>query len=108
MNYAVIFSPEAEEQLSALYRYIASAASRNVAARHVEAIVSYCESLSTFPLRGARLSSSHEPLAFIFRCRGLVAQKQLSAPPSAKITHGGGHPLANGLSPCYIAPRAVR
>ena len=53
MNYRVVFSPEAEEQLAELYAYIAIAASPNIAARYTEAIVSYCESLRTFPHRGA-------------------------------------------------------
>ncbi|OIQ77075.1 plasmid stabilization system protein [mine drainage metagenome] len=52
MSHRVIFSPEAEEQLAALYGYIAAAASPNIAARYIEAIVSYCESLRTFPHRG--------------------------------------------------------
>lgn len=52
MNYRVVFTPEAEEQLVALYRYIAEAASPGSAARYTEAIVSYCESLRTFPHRG--------------------------------------------------------
>ncbi len=47
----VVFSPEAEEQLLALYRYIADAASPDIAARYTEAIVRYCESLSNFPFR---------------------------------------------------------
>ena len=53
MSYAVVFSPEAEEQLAELYRHIAAAASPDVAVRYTEAIVTYCESLRTFPLRGA-------------------------------------------------------
>jgi toxin ParE1/3/4 len=36
----------------ALYSYIAAAASPDIAARYIEAIVSYCESLCTFPHRG--------------------------------------------------------
>lgn len=52
MKYRVVFSPEAEEQLAALYLYITTVASPNIAARYTEAIVSYCESLSTFPHRG--------------------------------------------------------
>lgn len=52
MNYRVVFSPEALEQLAELYRYIAEAASPDVAAHYTEAIVSYCESLCRFPLRG--------------------------------------------------------
>lgn len=52
MSYRVVFSPEAEGQLVALYNYIAAAASPDIAARYTEAIVSYCESLQTFPHRG--------------------------------------------------------
>jgi toxin ParE1/3/4 len=52
MKYRVVFSPEAEEQLAELYRYIASVASPVVAERYVNAIISYCETLETFPLRG--------------------------------------------------------
>jgi plasmid stabilization system protein ParE len=52
MIYRVVFSPEAQEQLAALYDYIANAASADIAARYTEAIVSYCESLCTFPHRG--------------------------------------------------------
>jgi plasmid stabilization system protein ParE len=54
MNYRVVFSPEAQKQLAELFDYIAGAASPHVAARYTEAIVSYCESLCTFPLRGTR------------------------------------------------------
>jgi len=52
MSYRVIFTPEAEEQLAALYRYIAEAASPDIAAQYTEAIVSCCENLNTFPYRG--------------------------------------------------------
>ncbi len=54
MSYRVVFSPEAEQQFTALYRYIATAASPDIAARYTEAIVSYCENLRTFPLRGTK------------------------------------------------------
>lgn len=53
MPYQVIFSPEALEQIASLYRYIAEAASPNVAERYTSAIVTYCEGLNSFPLRGA-------------------------------------------------------
>ncbi len=52
MKDTVIFTPEAEEQLAALYRYIAAEASPNIAERYTSAIISYCEGLSTFPHRG--------------------------------------------------------
>lgn len=54
MTHRVVFTAEAEAQIVALYRYIATAASPEIAARYTEAIVSYCESLETFPHRGTR------------------------------------------------------
>ena len=54
MQYTVIFTPEAQEQLAALYRYIAAAASPEIAERYTSAIVAYCEDLQTFPHRGTR------------------------------------------------------
>ncbi len=54
MTHHVSFAPEAEEQLAALYRYIAIAASPPTAEHYINAIIDYCESLQTFPLRGAR------------------------------------------------------
>ena len=54
MSYPVIFTPEAEAQLTELYRYIATAASPEVAARYTNSIVTYCESLQTFPHRGVQ------------------------------------------------------
>ena len=53
MIYRVVFSPEAEEQLANLYSYIAIAASPDIASRYTEAIITYCESLNTFPHRGS-------------------------------------------------------
>ena len=49
MQYTVIFTPEAQEQLAALYRYIAAAASPEIAERYTSAIVTYCEGLQTLP-----------------------------------------------------------
>lgn len=54
MIYRVVFAPEAEEQLVALYRYIATAASPGIAERYVNAVIAYCETLEAFPLRGAQ------------------------------------------------------
>ena len=53
MSYAVVFAPEAEDQLAQLYRHIAAAASPAVAKRYTDAIVSCCEGLNIFPHRGA-------------------------------------------------------
>lgn len=54
MLYRVVFAPEALAQLEALYRYIAQAAGPDVASRYTNAIVTYCEGLLVFPLRGMR------------------------------------------------------
>jgi plasmid stabilization system protein ParE len=54
MKYRVIFSPEAEEQFAELFHYIAAAASPGIAERYVNAIITYCETLDTFPLSGAK------------------------------------------------------
>lgn len=54
MQYSVIFSPEARDELAAIYRYIAVAASPVIAARYTEAIVACCEGLAMFPHRGTR------------------------------------------------------
>ncbi len=54
MSYTVVFTPEAEAQLIELYGYIAAEASPEIAARFTDGIVTYCESLNTFPARGNR------------------------------------------------------
>ncbi len=53
MKCRVLFSPEAEEQLAALYNYIADAASPDIAEQYVSAVIDYCEGLQTFPVRGS-------------------------------------------------------
>jgi len=52
--YTVVFTPEALEQLAALYQYIADAASPETAERYTNAIVTYCQTLERFPHRGNR------------------------------------------------------
>ena len=52
MTHRIAFTPEFEDQLAALYRYIAEAASPGIAARYTDAIVGYCETLHSFPHRG--------------------------------------------------------
>ncbi len=47
MHYRVAFAPEAQDQLTELYHYIAHANAPVVAQRYVDAIITYCESLST-------------------------------------------------------------
>jgi toxin ParE1/3/4 len=54
MTYTVEFTPEAEEQLAALFRYIAREADPAIAQRYASGIITYCEGLATFPRRGVR------------------------------------------------------
>ena len=48
----VVFSPEAEAQITALFRYIAVHASIEIAARYTDELVTFCERLRTFSNRG--------------------------------------------------------
>ena len=49
MIYRVVFTPEAEEQVTAQYVYIAKAASPDIALRYTEAVIGYCEGLCISP-----------------------------------------------------------
>jgi len=70
----VVYAPEAEAQLVALYFHIAAAASPEIAARYTDAIVAQCESLKTFPMRGARRDDIRPGLrVFGFRRRVSIA-----------------------------------
>ena len=74
MTYHVVFSPEAESQLVALYFHIAEAASPEIAAKYTEAIVKECESLRTLPRRGTRRDSIRAGLRTVgFRRRVTIA-----------------------------------
>jgi plasmid stabilization system protein ParE len=74
MIFRVAFTPEAEEQLVDLYRYIAEAASPDIAARYTDAIVSYCESLHTFPHRGTKRDDVRPGLRITnYRKRAVIA-----------------------------------
>lgn len=54
-HYSVVFTPEAEDQLVALYHYVSTASSSPVIAeRYTSAIISHCEGLHTVPNRGSR------------------------------------------------------
>jgi toxin ParE1/3/4 len=51
--FQVVYAALAEAQLDELLARIALAASPEIAMHYVDAIVSFCDSLSTFPVRGA-------------------------------------------------------
>lgn len=54
MTYRVEFAPEVEDQIAAIYHYIAIEATPAVAASYTEAILAHCEKLTIFPTRGVR------------------------------------------------------
>ncbi len=53
-TFGVKFAPEALEQLDSLEQCIAEVASSTVAAGYIDAIVSCCENLQSFPNRGTQ------------------------------------------------------
>ncbi len=74
MTYRVVFSPEAEAQLVALYLHIAEAASPEIAAKYTEGIVKESESLGNLPRRGTRRDDIRPGLrTFGFRRRVTIA-----------------------------------
>jgi toxin ParE1/3/4 len=54
MTHAVLFSPEAQEDLLSLYTYIAQHSGSRRAFSYVERLTDYCQSFSTFPERGTQ------------------------------------------------------
>jgi toxin ParE1/3/4 len=63
----VIFRPQAEANLMALYRYIAEASGLGIAGDYIHRIEIACMSLATFPNRGAKrddLSPGLRTIAF--------------------------------------------
>lgn len=74
MTYTVRFGPEARGHLISIERYIADASSPVVAAQYVEAIVTYCGGLATFPNRGRRRDDLMPGLRITnFRDRVIIA-----------------------------------
>ena len=74
MQLQVVFTPEAEQQLLELYRYIGSNASALIATRYTDALVSYCQSFAGFPYRGTRRDDLRAGLRIAhFRGRTVIA-----------------------------------
>ena len=75
ITYVIEFTPEAEEQLTALVLDIArSASSTMIAQRYVTAIVDHCEALSAFPKRGAMRDDIRPGLRLTnYRGRAVIA-----------------------------------
>jgi toxin ParE1/3/4 len=74
MSYTVIFTPEAEEQVTELYRYIAGDSSPEIAARYTDSLIAFCESFETFPHRGSKREDILPGLRTVgYRRRVLIA-----------------------------------
>ena len=74
MMHQVVYAPEAEAQLLALFFHIAAASSPEIAAKYTDDIVKECESLRTLPHRGTRRDSIRAGLrTFGFRRRVTIA-----------------------------------
>lgn len=73
-SYRVVFRREALSQLDELYEYIAGTGAPGNAARYIEAIVTFCEDLATFPRRGSLREDIRPGLRTIsYRKRVVVA-----------------------------------
>jgi toxin ParE1/3/4 len=76
VSHTVRFAPEALIHLDELEAYIREAASPEIAARYVDTLVGFCESLGMFPQRGTRrdhirpglrtLGYQNATIAFVF------------------------------------------
>ncbi|MGX7004083.1 type II toxin-antitoxin system RelE/ParE family toxin [Caballeronia sp. KNU42] len=90
-SFGVKFAPEALEQLDSLEQYIAEAASSTVAAGYIDAIVSYCESLQSFPNRGTQRDDIRPGLRITnYRGRTVIAfAVEADQPTILGVFYGG-------------------
>lgn len=108
MAFSVVFVPEALEQLQQLFRYIAKAASTAVATRYTDAVVSYCESLTTFPERGIRRDDIRPGLRITHHQRTIIA---FVVKPDRVVVFGifhGGQNYSRALRPRAALAKAPR
>lgn len=93
MSFRVIFAPEAADQLVALHDYIAQAASPDVALRYTQAVVSTCERLAHFPMRGTRRDDVRPSLRITHHRKRTVIAFEVDAQAGTVailgIFHGG-------------------
>jgi len=73
-TYTVVFAPEAEDDLVELFEYIVAQGSPAVAARYTDAIVAYCEGLTTLAHRGTQRDDIRSGLRITnYRRRAVIA-----------------------------------
>lgn len=74
MTPRTVFTPEAEQHLVDLYRYIAANGYPETAARFTDSIVAFCEDIATLPLAGKARDDIRPGLRIIgYRRRVVVA-----------------------------------
>ncbi|ELI7923491.1 type II toxin-antitoxin system RelE/ParE family toxin [Yersinia enterocolitica] len=74
MDYRVTFTPEAEQQIVDLHRYITEQSSQIVADGFIDALLEYLEGFSTFPERGNKRDDIRPGLRVThFRHRTVIA-----------------------------------
>ncbi|WP_349434958.1 type II toxin-antitoxin system RelE/ParE family toxin [Pararhizobium sp. A13] len=94
MTYKVVFRPAAENDLIALYRYIATNSGLQPADAYIDRIEQACMALADFPLRGTLRDDLHPDLRITgFERRASVAflvendtVRILATPPSARVS----------------------
>lgn len=74
MTPRTVFTPEAEQHLVDLYRYIAADGYPEAAARFTDSIVAFCEDIATLPLQGKARDDIRPGLRIIgYRRRVVIA-----------------------------------
>lgn len=97
MSHRVVFAPEAEAQLVALYRYIMQEASGEIAVRFTNAIIEHCEGLAAFPHRGTPRDDIRPGLRTIpFRRRVTIAYAVDAQQVAILGVYYGGQDFAAG------------
>ena len=91
MSHAVVFTPEAQNDLFDLYDYIADRSSPTRALRYIERIEKTCMSLKTLPERGTRRDDLRSGLRVMgFEHRVLIAfQVRPESVAILRILYGG-------------------
>ncbi|CAG4898443.1 hypothetical protein R69919_02467 [Paraburkholderia gardini] len=96
----VKFAPEALSQLEDIERYIAEAASPALAARYVDGILAYCESLRIFPRRGTRRDDIRPGLRITsYRRRTVIAFAVREGQAFIEGVFYGGQDYEGSLNP---------
>lgn len=107
--YTVVFSPEAEEQLANLYRYIAEHGSPDIAFRYTSAIVEYCEQMEQVPLRGTRRDDIRPGLRIThYKGRAVIAFAVEAERVSIIGVFYGGQDYESVLQPSQEAAESSR